>query len=98
MVISERAYLILLALLAAERVLELFISRRNARRALAHGGIEVGAAHYRIMVTMHTLFLASCAAESLFVARAISPLVSMVAFLAAMRRAAPPLCRGDDAR
>ncbi len=81
MVISERAYLIVLALLAAERGLELFISRRNARRALAQGGIEVGADHYRVMVAMHTLFLLSCAAESLFFARAISPLVSMVALL-----------------
>ena len=35
MVISERAYLLLLALLAAERVFELFISRRNASRAFA---------------------------------------------------------------
>ena len=79
MVISERAYLLLLAILAAERVLELFISQRNARRAFAHGGIEVGRSHYRVMVVMHTLFLISCAAESLLVARAISPIVSMVA-------------------
>lgn len=81
MVISERAYLILLALLAAERVFELFISRRNARRALAHGGIEVGGDHYRVMVAMHTLFLISCAAESLFLARAISPFISMISLL-----------------
>ncbi len=81
MVISERAYLILLALLAAERGIELFISRRNARRALAHGGIEVGSDHYRVMVTMHTLFLIACAVESLFFARAISPFISMAALL-----------------
>jgi methyltransferase len=81
MVISERAYLILLALLAAERVFELFISRRNARRAFAHGGIEVGSDHYRVMVAMHTLFLVSCAVESLFFARPISPYISMAALL-----------------
>jgi len=80
MVISERAYLLLLALLAAERSFELLISRRNARRAFAHGGIEVGRSHYRVMVAMHTLFLVSCAAESILVARAISPLVSALAF------------------
>jgi methyltransferase len=83
MVISEGAYLILLALLAVERVFELFISRRNARWAFAHGGIEVGRSHYRVMVTMHTLFLASCAAESIGVAHSISPIVSEVALLGA---------------
>src|ERR1019366_190146 len=81
MVISERAYLLLLALLAAERVCELFISRRNARRAFAHGGVEVGQSHYRVMVMMHTLFLASCAAESILVVHAISPIVSAIALM-----------------
>ncbi len=84
MVISERTYLLLLALLAAERVFELFISQRNARRAFADGGIEVGRSHYRVMVMMHTLFLASCAAESLLVAHAISPLVSALALVSAL--------------
>jgi methyltransferase len=83
MVISEPAYLILLALLAAERLFELFISRRNARWAFAHGAIEVGRSHYRVMVAMHTLFLASCAAESIVIAHSISPIVSAVALLSA---------------
>jgi methyltransferase len=81
MVISERAYLILLALLVAERIVELGISQRNARRAFAHGGIEVGRRHYRVMVAMHSLFLVACAAESLFILHAISPIVSMLALL-----------------
>lgn len=81
MVISEPAYLLLLALLAAERVFELFLSRRNARWAFAHGAIEVGRSHYRVMVTMHVLFLASCAAESLLDVHADWPIVSAVALL-----------------
>jgi methyltransferase len=84
MVISERAYLPLLALLAIERVFELLISRRNALRAFAQGGIEVGRGYYRVMVTMHTLFLASCAAESIFVVRSISSPVSTVALVGAV--------------
>jgi methyltransferase len=99
MVISERAYLILLALLAAERGFELFISRRNARRALARSGIEVGRSHYRVMVTMHTLFLVSCAAESFLVAHAISPVLSTVAligvFLAQFVRYAAVMTLGE---
>lgn len=83
MVISERAYLLLLALLAAERGFELFISRRNARMAFAQGAIEVGRRHYRVMVLMHTVFLVSCAAESIFLLHAIAPIVSVLALLAA---------------
>ena len=99
MVISERAYLVLLALLATERLAELFISRRNARRALAHGGIEVGRSHYRIMVIMHTSFLASCAAESILVAHPTSPTVSAIAlvgvFLAQFLRYAAVVTLGE---
>lgn len=56
-------YLALLALLAAERLVELALSRRNARRAFARGGVEVGQGHFRPMAALHTLFLAACAAE-----------------------------------
>jgi len=44
----------------------------------------VGRSHYRVMVAMHTLFLASCAAESIIVAHAISPIVSAVALVSAL--------------
>ena len=81
MVISERAYLLLLALIVTERVIELRIAQRNARLAFARGGIEVGQRHYRIMVAMHTLFLASCAIESLLVVRAVAPIISMLALV-----------------
>jgi methyltransferase len=99
MVISERAYLLLLALLAAERGFELFISRRNARRAFALGAIEVGRRHYRVMVLMHTMFLASCAIESIFLVRAVSPIVSALAlfgaFLSQFLRYAAIVTLGD---
>ena len=52
-----------MALLAAERVLELVLSRRNAARAFAQGGRETGQGHYRVMVLFHTLFLVACVAE-----------------------------------
>lgn len=81
MVISERAYLLLLAFIAAERVFELRLSNRNAHRAFERGAIEVGHDHYRVMVAMHTAFLVSCALESLFVAHAIPLLVSTLAII-----------------
>jgi methyltransferase len=82
MVISEPTYLILLLVLVAERGFELFISQRNARSALAHGGIEVGSSHYRAMVAMHTAFIASCFVESVLDVHDDWPIVSLIAFIA----------------
>jgi methyltransferase len=61
--VTTRAYLAFLVLLALERVLELWISRRNARASFARGGVEVGRGHYRVMAALHTAFLLSCAVE-----------------------------------
>ena len=58
-----------MGLLALERVLELWLSRRNAQRAFARGGVESGQGHYRVMVVFHTLFLAACVAEVLWLRR-----------------------------
>ena len=84
MVIGERAYLLILGALIIERLVELVISRRNARRAFARGAIEYGPRHFPVMVAMHSLFIASCAIESLFVVRAISPVISTLALVAAL--------------
>jgi methyltransferase len=65
MVISEPTYMVLLLLLIVERLFELLISRRNARSALAHGGVEVGGAHYSVMVAMHSAFIVACFVESI---------------------------------
>jgi len=50
---------LLLIYVVAERLLELVISRRNSRRLLARGAIEVGAGHYPAMVALHVSWLAS---------------------------------------
>jgi methyltransferase len=70
MVTSQGLYLALLGLLALERLLELLLSRRNARQAVAAGAIEAGGGHYPVMVAFHTAFLLCCAAEVLLVPRA----------------------------
>lgn len=62
-------YLAFLALFGAERIAELLLSRRNARIALAHSGVESGAAHFRWMAAVHALFLPACAAEVLLLHR-----------------------------
>lgn len=65
MVNPLRAYLALVALVALERGAELWLTRRNARRALARGAVEAGRGHYPAMVAVHALFLAACIAEAL---------------------------------
>jgi methyltransferase len=52
---------IVLALVAAQRAVELMYSARNTRRLLARGGVEYGAAQYRFLILLHAGWLASMA-------------------------------------
>jgi methyltransferase len=79
MIVSRQWYLVLLAALIAERLLELWLSDRNGRRALAHGGVEVGRVQYRIMIAFHTLFLVACVTEALLRNPSISPVLTIAA-------------------
>jgi len=60
---SVRVFTGLLAALAGERILELWLSRRNAQRAFRAGAVEAGRGHYPAIVAFHTAFLASCFLE-----------------------------------
>jgi len=61
---DDRAvYVALVAAVAVERLIELAISRRHARRLRARGGVEAGGEHYPMMVAVHTAFLAACPLE-----------------------------------
>ncbi|HOC19685.1 MAG TPA: isoprenylcysteine carboxylmethyltransferase family protein [Vicinamibacterales bacterium] len=60
---TRLAYSLLVAAVAAERGLELLISRRNGKRARARGAIEAGRSHYPAMVALHAAFLAACPLE-----------------------------------
>lgn len=55
--------LLAVALVAAQRLLELRLSRRNEQRARARGAVEYGRGHYPAMVALHVLWLASTLAE-----------------------------------
>jgi len=65
MVISLPVYLGIIAALALERCVELYIARRNAARAFAAGAVEIGQRHYRAMVAFHAAFLVACTVESI---------------------------------
>ena len=62
-------WLAFLGLLSAERLFELWLSRRNARLALARGAVEAGQRHFAVMKVVHTAFLFACAAEVLLLHR-----------------------------
>jgi methyltransferase len=47
-----------LAFVTLQRLGELALARRNTRRLLAEGGVEVGAGHYPWIVGFHALWLA----------------------------------------
>ncbi len=84
MLISPRVYIVILAALAAERLVELGLSRRNARRAFDQRAIETGVAHYWAMVAVHSLFLVACATEAVFVPRRVPAVVQLAALIAAL--------------
>jgi len=51
------------AFVLAQRLLELRLAARNAKRIRAQGGYEMGAAHYPLLVGLHAAFFLSTLAE-----------------------------------
>jgi methyltransferase len=49
--------IVILALVTAQRLGELVVARRNTARLLAAGGVERGADHYPLMVSLHAAWL-----------------------------------------
>lgn len=61
---SLAGYVVLILAVAAERLVELFLSTRNARRAVDRGGVEAESrGFYALMVLTHALFLVAAPAE-----------------------------------
>lgn len=52
---------LVVVLVAAQRLAELVVARRNTARLLAEGGIEHGRAHYPAIVALHAAWLAALA-------------------------------------
>ncbi|MFE2560257.1 isoprenylcysteine carboxyl methyltransferase family protein [Streptomyces sp. NPDC059352] len=68
-------YTLLLAAVAAERLVELVVARRNAAWTLARLGVEHGRGHYPVMVALHTALLASCLIEAWLAHRPFLPVL-----------------------
>ncbi|MFE6981825.1 isoprenylcysteine carboxyl methyltransferase family protein [Streptomyces griseus] len=78
-------YTLLVLAVAAERLAELVVARRNTAWSLARGGTESGRGHYPAMVALHTALLAGCLAEVRLTDRPFLPLLgwTMVAVVVA---------------
>lgn len=64
---------IVISIVISQRLIELFVAKRNEKWMLGQGAFEVGAAHYPIMVTMHISFFISLLAEVVVLGRMLSP-------------------------
>ncbi|MFD9406385.1 isoprenylcysteine carboxyl methyltransferase family protein [Streptomyces sp. NPDC059989] len=66
-------YLLLIGLVAIERLAELITARRHRAWTLAQGGREYGRGHYPAMVFLHTVLLVGCVVEPLAAHRPFLP-------------------------
>ena len=62
---SGEIFVLAVTLVAAQRLLELVLARRNERRARARGAVERGRGHYPFIVALHTLWLVSTLVEGI---------------------------------
>jgi methyltransferase len=78
--ITVVAYLVLLALVAALRLVELRISKRHQREMLGRGAAKVDEPRFRWMVLLHTAVLVGSAVEVVFLRRPFIPILAAVTF------------------
>src|ERR687892_1725 len=83
-------YYLFIFAIGIERLVELAVSRRNARWSIANGGKEFGRDHYPVIVGMHALLLLSCIVEVATMHRPFTPglgwpMVAVVALSTAVR-------------
>ena len=70
------AFTILILIVAAERVVELIVSKRNLRWSRARGGVEYGRSQYPFMVALHLFLLVGSLVEVWVWQRPLVPALS----------------------
>lgn len=78
--LSVIAFLGLLVLVAALRIVELQISRRHQREMISHGAAKVEEPRFRWMVLLHTAVLLGAALEVVFLKRPFIPMLAAIMF------------------
>ena len=74
---TRAAFLVLVALVALQRLAELALARANVRRMKARGGREVAASHYPFMVALHATFLVAAPLEVVLLQRPFVPALAL---------------------
>ena len=67
-------FIVLIAFIALQRIIELYIARGNEKWMKQQGAIEFGQGHYKYMVLLHFCFFIFLSAETLLLKRGISPI------------------------
>lgn len=67
-------FFIIISLVILQRIIEVFIAKRNEKKMLAQGAYEVGSSHYPYMVALHIGFFVCLIAEVFVFDRGVSPL------------------------
>lgn len=74
---SQIAYVALLLAIAALRLIELRVSRRNQSRLATHGAEQIAEPRYALMVALHAGILVASAAEVILLQRPFLPVLAM---------------------
>lgn len=74
---SRILYLLLIGLIVVERLAELVLTERNARRLRARGGHEVGQGHFPAMAILHTVLLVAAPLEVWWFDRPLIPALAI---------------------
>ncbi|EKN69540.1 hypothetical protein BABA_08936 [Neobacillus bataviensis LMG 21833] len=71
-------FILFLSFVILQRVVELFIAKRNEKWMKRHGAVEFGKRHYKYMVAMHVLFFLVFITEKVLLNRLLSPIWPIV--------------------
>jgi methyltransferase len=82
--ISMLLFIGLILATGAERIYELIVSTRNAKRAFAQGGAEFGRGHLPAMIALHTGMLLGAMIEVVFLERSFLGTLGWIFFVIAI--------------
>ena len=79
--LADRPVLWILALVAVQRLGELWLARTNAERLIAHGAREVGAAHYPLFIALHSSWIVAILLTTPWLSQPNWPLIGVFALM-----------------
>ena len=82
----------IISIVVVQRLIELFVAKRNEKWMRSQGAYEAGATHYPIMVTMHIAFFISCILEVVVLERVLSPIWAILLGLFLLTQSARIWC------